>query len=172
MNMVVITVISLSLSLLSGFIYASLVSGALGIIKDKITLFNKFVLLHVIIPTFLISTSLLSIIFHIQGLFNTLIHIFTIVYLIYFLNKFNLEIQKKKRLRMYEDVLLDEIINPWLETVNLKETHVSFNLYFIGKQITGNVSILCNGYSIDDEQVDILRNELRQKSIVLHVCDH
>lgn len=170
--MTVVIVISLFLSLLFGFIYSSIVSGVLGFIKDKITILNRLVIFQVMLPTFLICSSILSILFRIQGILNIFIHIFTFVYLIFFLNKFNVEIQKKKQIKLHEDLILKEIIDPWLENVNLKGTHVSFNLYFIGKQITGNVSILCNGHNIDDDQINKLRNELRLKNIVLHICDH
>jgi len=170
MGILEINLISLSLSLIIGFFSNAILNGALGFLRDNASMFNRYNLFQVMLPTYLFTTSLLSLMFNNTHLLARVIHFASLVYFAFILFSINTGIIKRKRLNRYKIYLRQEIIDPWISGLNLINARCSINLYVVGSDIKGEVIItLLNGETIPEESITQLRNQLSSKNISLHI---
>lgn len=165
-----INIISISLSLVVGYVVNAIVNGALGFLKDSASMFNKYNLFQIMLPTYLFSTSLLSIIFNWADWFPQIIHAVSLLYFALILFHINSRIIARKRLNHLKDKFRIELLEPWIKQMNLKQPRYSLNFYLVGNNIHGEVILtLLHGEELPEESIVLFRKHLSTKNISLHV---
>lgn len=163
-----VTLISIFLSLILGFFVNAILNHGFSFLRDEKSFFNKYILFQVILPSFLILYTLLSIIYKLNGVVVETIQGLTLFYLSIILIWYNSRVIKKRKLKAIKQQINDVLIIPWLEQIGFPNANYSTNLYFLNSNIRGEVIIFISADKIKIDQINNLKGKLSERKISLH----
>lgn len=157
--------LSIALSLLIGFSANMILNNSFSFLRDDEPFLNRYNIFRVIVPSFLLSFSLISITLNLNSIVPKIIQSLMVVYLGIILSWYNRSRKNKRKLAKIKLNIIESVIEPWKRKSLPEDINYSLNLYYLNKIINGEVTFNTSRSQLKLEAIEELKTNLSKYNI-------
>ncbi|KOY16712.1 hypothetical protein [Paenibacillus xylanivorans] len=165
MGVIGLAFLSIAFSLLIGFSANKILNNSFGFLRDDEPFLSRYNIFRIIVPSFLLSFSLISIFLHLNSTISKIVQVLMVVYIGVILSWYNRIRNNKRRLAKIRLIIVESVIEPWKRNFLTEDTNYFLNLYYLNKKINGEVTFNTSRSQLKPDAIEEIKTNLSKYNI-------